>query len=120
MHDKSFSIFLFLVFALYLAGCSLLPLDMDEEDPPVPVTSTYLCAEGRSFNASFDPEGRRASLMIEGDRRLLYRIRSSRDPAVFTDGLFSLHARHKPDPTIWLERSGLVVYRNCRQETAEE
>ncbi len=99
-----------------VSGCEILPL---EEAPPVPVTSNYICAEGRSFNASFDPEGRRASVFIEGKRHLLYRIRNTKDPAVFTDGVLSLHAGRNPEPSIRLERAGLVIYRNCSQETGE-
>ncbi|NCC20827.1 MAG: hypothetical protein EOM26_00020 [Alphaproteobacteria bacterium] len=110
------SLVLVLVLPLALPACSLLlPL---EEDAAAPVSSTYLCEEGRTFNAYFDPEGRKVSLMFEGGSKLLYR-QAGTDPAVFATRGLSLRVRGEPSPSLWIERNGIAIYRNCSQAVGE-
>ncbi len=120
MFVKCMKTLVLLVAAAAAPACTLLPLDPEEEKTKTPVSSNYLCDEGRSFNAVFDPEGRKVSVMIEGENRLLYRARNTKNPAVFTNGILSLHARRDPEPTIWLERNRLAIYRNCHQDKGKK
>jgi hypothetical protein len=115
---KNYLLYLLLILPS-LCGCALNPLG-EEDEAQVVVTSTYLCDEGRTFNAAFDPEGKKASILVEGENHLLYRVRGSKNPVIFTDGNFSLFARNKPSPTIWLEHGGVVVCRKCRQESGKD
>lgn len=110
-----------IVFCLTVTGCkmNLPPLDLDNTPASTEASSTYFCSEGRTFNAAFDSDGSRMSMMIEGRNFTLRRVRNSKDPAVFTNGVMTLYAAHNPVPTIWMERFGVVAYRNCHQEIVE-
>jgi hypothetical protein len=104
---------------LFISGCTFLPLDGEEEqEPRRPSSSMYLCDEGRSFSASFDERGRKVSLMTEGRSRVLYRIKDSGETVRFAGQGYQLNVRNRPVPNLWVERGGIVFYKNCRQEEA--
>ncbi len=105
-----------LITACALSACAPLPFG---EPDPVLVSSTYLCDEGRTFTASFDPQGRKASLLVNGTTMILYRRDSADATAVFTGRGMKLNVSNDEPPVVWLEQNGIVHYRRCVQERKE-